>query len=45
MAVGKKKFAECRALGKIWPSAKVAGVTAATAFAECPDVRLSAKVF
>ena len=23
-------FAECRALGKIWPSAKVAGVTAAT---------------
>jgi len=30
LAVGKKIFAECRALGKIWPSAKVAGVTAAT---------------
>ena len=29
-AVGKKIFAECWALGKIWPSAKVAGVTAAT---------------
>ena len=30
VAVGKKIFAECRALGKIWPLAKVAGVTTAT---------------